>query len=115
MTNNITGIDIRKALVGAGLKPSDFNEQGIYNHITSGTWEGTLSDEFIVTTAENFFRVKGSRPTPDTARPTGMHVTIWTSDDLSTYEEGELFAFLTYVGETVKRIHPHTQFLVEED
>lgn len=44
MTNNITGIDIRKALIAQGLRPSNYDEQGIYNYIQLNIDEGEAFD-----------------------------------------------------------------------
>lgn len=48
MTSNISGIDIRKALLKAGLIPSHYNEQGIFddavaNHIDDWEIEGEIA------------------------------------------------------------------------
>jgi hypothetical protein len=40
----LTGIDIRKALIAAGLRPSDYDEQGIYNYIAENIDEDGLFD-----------------------------------------------------------------------
>jgi len=52
----LTGIQVRQALVRVGLNPNKFDEKAIYDDLADGDWEGTLSDEIITITAQNFFR-----------------------------------------------------------
>lgn len=51
----LTGIQVRQALVKQGMNPNKVDEKGLYAYLAAGTWEGTLTDEFIAVTAENFF------------------------------------------------------------
>ena len=59
MTNNITGIDIRKALIAAGLRPSNYDEQGIFEYINDpdNELEGIAPDG-IVRLANAHFKVR---------------------------------------------------------
>lgn len=52
----LTGIQVRQALVRVGLNPNKFDEKGIYEVLAPGDWEGELSTEIIIFTAQNFFR-----------------------------------------------------------
>jgi hypothetical protein len=52
----LTGIQVRSALVRVGLNPNKFDEKAIYNDLADGDWEGELSTDIIIATAQNFFR-----------------------------------------------------------
>jgi len=60
MTNTITGIDIRKALLAAGLIPSHFDEQGIFNYITENYANSSnpIENWEIIEIANDHFKVR---------------------------------------------------------
>lgn len=57
MTNSLTGIDIRKTLLANNMRPSDYDEQAIYNHLMALATK-PVSLDAILEAAEKFKKKK---------------------------------------------------------